>query len=215
MTKVNTLAPKYPKLGLHGLICSSETLEDGRLHLFYYLNYLLKVISVSGVLERRELTDPLTPCAVPQYYEFIDTFFLALRGKPTPFLHVYHHAATLMLTWVSQTWGLAVQWLPITLNLDVRVTVLARDNALGGLYSRYYALQAIGKRVWWKKYLTSLQIAQFVIDLVGCYYAVFAYFFGSGCHGNLKGAMFGCGILTSYLSLFVKFYFETYKNKSK
>ena len=41
----------------------------------YYANYLLK------------------------YYELLDTMLLALRGRPTPTLHVFHHAATLVLCW--------------------------------------------------------------------------------------------------------------------
>ena len=38
----------------------------------------------------------LRPCRPSgQYYELADTALLILRGRPTPFLHVYHHACTL------------------------------------------------------------------------------------------------------------------------
>jgi hypothetical protein len=36
----------------------------------------------------------------------------------------------------------------------------------------YYFATARGRKIWWKKYLTSMQITQFIIDL-------FAVYFGS------------------------------------
>lgn len=35
----------------------------------------------------------------------------------------------------------------------------------------YYFATAGGRRIWWKKYLTSLQITQFIIDLFAVYFA--------------------------------------------
>jgi fatty acid elongase 3 len=91
-----------------------------------------------------------------KYYELLDTIFLLLKGKKVAFLHWFHHAMTLVVCHY-QIWGrTTVSWIPIVINLSVHVLMYA-----------YYAMQSISSReVWWKKYLTSLQITQFIIDII-------------------------------------------------
>ena len=97
----------------------------------------------------------------------------------------------------------------------------------------------------WKKYLTTMQITQFVIDLVAVYfgskfrickynqlfvswlafYLAYSYFVATyalgkfpalgTCAGTEGAAIFGCGLLTSYLGLFIDFYIRTYKKPIK
>jgi len=161
----------------------------GKLPLFYYINYLFK------------------------YYELLDTLLLALRGKPTPFLHTYHHAATLILCWSQLRAGSCVQWVPIIINLGIHVV----------MYS-YYAMHAMGKTVWWKKYLTLCQIIQFVVGLIGCFGGLLPrtlHDLGysdtfSKCHGEYSASFFGIGIIFTYLVLFVRMYrSEAYKKRTE
>ncbi|KAF8308865.1 elongase of fatty acids ELO [Clavulina sp. PMI_390] len=150
-----------------------------------------------------------------KYVELIDTVFLAAKKKPLAFLHVFHHSATALLCYTQLNGKTAVSWIVISLNLLVHVV----------MYYYYYAT-AGGAKIWWKKYLTSMQITQFVIDLGVVYFArtsfimwqrlVFRgyvpnWIFFDNCAGSEPAAYFGAGLLTSYLFLFIDFYIRTYK----
>lgn len=88
----------------------------------------------------------------------------------------------------------------------------------------YYFQSARGIRIWWKKYITMLQILQFVIDLGFVYFASYTYFTSTyfkwlpnagKCAGEEFAAFAGMGILSSYLLLFISFYLATYKRSGK
>jgi len=150
-----------------------------------------------------------------KYYELIDTVFLVLKKKKLEFLHVYHHALTAVLCFSQLIGNTSVQWVPITLNLFVHVVMYY-----------YYAMTAAGYTIWWKKYLTTMQITQFVLDILACYAATITYhayhklipemFNFGNCHGTgVQAAMFGCVLLTSYLYLFIEFFTNTYTGPTK
>lgn len=87
------------------------------------------------------------------------------------------------------------------------------------MYYYYYAT-AGGAKIWWKKYLTSMQIFQFVVDLFVVYFGTYSHFVTAywpglpapgDCSGAESSAIFGCALLSSYLVLFINFYIQTYK----
>ncbi|CAG2066713.1 unnamed protein product, partial [Timema podura] len=109
---------------------------------------------------------PITPSFFPQitnavwwYYfskliEFCDTFFFILRKKSNQltFLHVYHHSTMFSLWWIGIKWvPSGSTFLPAMANSFIHV-----------LMYTYYGLSALGpnvsKYLWWKKYLTILQL---------------------------------------------------------
>ncbi|KAJ3274192.1 hypothetical protein HK104_004155 [Borealophlyctis nickersoniae] len=188
---VENVAPMLGN-GFMWAICHEEAWTT-RLEFLYYINYLFK------------------------YYELIDTMFLVLKKKPLEFLHVYHHAATMILCYFELEGKTAVSWVPIVLNLFVHVIMYY-----------YYARTAVSKKsIWWKKHLTTLQITQFVIDIFAIYLATYTYAssdlfagslpnFGLGkCRGAPIAAWIGCAIITSYLGLFVQFFIKTYSDKKR
>ena len=147
-----------------------------------------------------------------KYWELADTMFLVAKKKPLKFLHVFHHANTALLCFVQLNGQTSVSWVPIVLNLTVHV-----------LMYFYYGATSAGYKIWWKKYLTTMQITQFVIDLFVVYFASYNLFvsrhasntlpYCTECSGTEGAAVFGCALLTSYLFLFIAFYKATYKKK--
>lgn len=146
-----------------------------------------------------------------KYYELLDTVFIVLAKRPLIFLHWFHHFMTLLLTFVELEGHASVQWVPIILNLLVHVVMYL-----------YYALSVYKKGIPWKMFVTTIQIVQFVVDLLAIYYATYALvaqrhsgwlpYVGS-CHGSAFAALFGCLLLTSYLGLFINFFIKTYRPK--
>ncbi|XP_077995103.1 very long chain fatty acid elongase 4-like [Glandiceps talaboti] len=120
--------------------------------------------------------------------EFMDTFIFILRKKNTQlsFLHVYHHSTMPMLWWIGVRWVAGGQtFFSAMINSFIHAV----------MYS-YYLLAAFGPRIqkylWWKKYLTSMQLAQFISIIV---------------HTSL-GLYFDCGYPRGYLYALVVYVFS-------
>ncbi|KAI8989593.1 ELO family [Pilobolus umbonatus] len=148
-----------------------------------------------------------------KWWELADTGFLVIKKKKLEFLHYFHHSMTMALCYTQLVGRTTVSWVPILLNLTVHV-----------LMYYYYYRTSTGAKLWWKRHLTTMQITQFIIDLVVIYSVTYSYYaFSNGnhlpnfgtCAGTESAAAFGCAILTSYLFLFINFYRKTYKQKTK
>ncbi|CAH0552724.1 unnamed protein product [Brassicogethes aeneus] len=136
--------------------------------------------------------------------EFCDTFFFILRKKNNQltFLHVYHHSTMWCLWWIGIKWvPSGSTFLPAMVNSAIHVL----------MYS-YYGLSVLGpnvqKYLWWKKYLTILQMIQFTCALV------------LGANGIRTGCDFPLWMhytliiyMMSFIVLFGNFYVKAYIEK--
>lgn len=95
-----------------------------------------------------------------KFIELLDTVFFVLRKKQSQitFLHVFHHS---FMPW---TWWWGVTLTPAGGMGSFHAMVNAGVHVI--MYS-YYGLSAAGPRfqkyLWWKKYMTAIQLTQFVL----------------------------------------------------
>lgn len=138
-----------------------------------------------------------------KYYELFDSIFLALKKKPLIFLHVYHHPATLLLCYLCLDWRVTPQWF-----------CTAANGLVHTFMYFYYVLALLKINVWWKKYITGLQIFQFIADIsANSFWAYFTIKTGRICSGGWGGFWAGQIVIFSYLILFIRFFMGTYKKK--
>jgi elongation of very long chain fatty acids protein 4 len=134
--------------------------------------------------------------------EMLDTIFFIMRKKnnQVSFLHVYHHATMFPIWYIGVKWVAGGQsFFGAMINSFVHVVMYT-----------YYGVAALGpefqKYLWWKRYLTRLQLVQFVAGIA---------------HASQSLALRGCGFpewmhwalilyAFSILLLFLNFYFHAY-----
>jgi fatty acid elongase 3 len=136
-----------------------------------------------------------------KYYEFLDTFLLIIKGKDLEFLHVYHHSLTVFNCWFALESYSPFCWIGMALNTFVHCIMYW-----------YYFNQSLGRNLWWKIYLTQLQMIQFVINFMGLMYYFYLKQFTT-CAGTYYGAFLCLWVMTTFFLLFLRFYLRTYTQR--
>ncbi|XP_059472455.1 elongation of very long chain fatty acids protein 7-like [Neocloeon triangulifer] len=141
---------------------------------------------------------------VSKFVELMDTVFFVLRKKYShiTFLHVYHHGVVVLMAFCS------LRYLP-----DGHGTLIVLLNSLiHVIMYAYYFLAGLGpkmqKYLWWKKYLTSMQLVQFLFTLSHA-----AVVFHPSC--NYPKPLVIVLMINSgmFLLLFANFYRKSYKKE--
>jgi len=134
-----------------------------------------------------------------KYYELLDTVILVLKKKKVIFLHWYHHAIVITMVWCWLESGTVYAHQGLLFNTFVHIWMY-----------HYYCLAALGQSVWYKRYITALQIIQFVTAMV----LTIIYFwvsFTRGCSAKERIAVVYSTVTNlSFLLLFIQFYRVTY-----
>ncbi|XP_062338130.1 ELOVL fatty acid elongase 8a isoform X1 [Osmerus eperlanus] len=136
--------------------------------------------------------------------ELSDTVFFILRKKNSQltFLHVYHHG-TMIFNW----------WAGVKYVAGGQSFLIGQINSLVHVVMYlYYGLAAVGphmhKFLWWKRYLTSLQLLQFLIVTIHTTYNLF-----TDCDfpDSMNAVVFAYSL--SLIALFSNFYYQSYLAK--
>ncbi|CAF1470792.1 unnamed protein product [Didymodactylos carnosus] len=140
-----------------------------------------------------------------KYYELLDTVFVSLKGKLQGYggFAVYHHTTVLIMSylWLSQTQSL--QFTGVLANTCVHIVMYY-----------YYYLTALGKTVWWKRYITLFQVVEFIYSFFALIPYLYYMFNGYHCAGFLA-LLFNSVFNITLLIYFVRLYRRGNKKHSQ
>ncbi|KAK8730146.1 hypothetical protein OTU49_008106 [Cherax quadricarinatus] len=141
-----------------------------------------------------------------KFVDFIDTVFFVLhkKNKHVSLLHVCHHALMPVCMWYGiRYYSGGHTTLTFLLNSFVHVVMYL-----------YYLLAAMGPRLrpflWWKKYLTTLQIVQFTVVIIQ---NLMVMFVECAIPSVLLAWVSGMALL--FFVLFTDFYIREYRKRIK
>ena len=137
-----------------------------------------------------------------KYAELIDTLFLVLRKKPVPFLHWFHHFTVLLISI-----GTIMVFGP------TGIVMIGMNFFVHSIMYSYYAIAAITRPPKWGQLVTVLQIAQMVIGLAMTGGIAYGALTVPNCDVNMGNALGIAFIYSSYLFLFLRFYWHRYTKR--
>lgn len=137
--------------------------------------------------------------AISKFVELGDTLLLALRNRRISFLHAFHHATVLVLTWTLFVEKASVGPVFVALNYGVHSL----------LYPYYVAIglpnwKAAARKV--APFVTAAQVLQMVAGCVVVFYAAMT----PGCRTSTTALAMAGTIYLVYLGLFSHLYFQLY-----
>ncbi|KAG9511395.1 Fatty acyl-CoA reductase 1 [Fragariocoptes setiger] len=138
--------------------------------------------------------------------EFMDTIFFALRKKNNQisFLHVFHHSYVPVLGYLT-----------LIADINPMAILFAYVNSLVHIimYTYYYfsTFTSLQPYLWWKKYLTQLQMLQFAIVILCSVWGLWA--FGDCQHYPKLTLYLNLTTASIFMALFIRFFITSYMNK--
>ena len=134
-----------------------------------------------------------------KYLEFFDTWFFLLRksSRQVTFLHLFHHSSITIVVGSI---------LPFDYNGDMYLPIML-NSANHMLVYLHYLLATLGLNSWWAPYITSLQLAQFII-IFG--QSLLSYRVGPTCGSPDFAKILIIVYMGSMVALFGNFFLQRY-----
>eukprot|EP01028_Stygiella_incarcerata_P007947 TRINITY_DN331_c2_g3_i1.p1 TRINITY_DN331_c2_g3~~TRINITY_DN331_c2_g3_i1.p1 ORF type:complete len:262 (+),score=33.29 TRINITY_DN331_c2_g3_i1:531-1316(+) len=133
-----------------------------------------------------------------KYFEYLDTFWIVMRGKRVSFLQCFHHVGAPWCLWFLHHYNSESVWVFATFNSFIHTIMYA-----------YYTAATFKIHIPGKSILTSLQIAQFLMGL----YLNYCYYCLDCMHASFKllfAMFFGWFYVGAVLLLFINFFIRSY-----
>jgi len=197
---------------------------------FYNVSQIMlcAYMTIEGVLLAYRNGYSLTPCVgysqdspamanllwlfyVSKVWDFWDTIFIVLgkKWRQLSFLHVYHHTTIFLFYWLNSK---------VFYDGDIYLTIVLNGFIHTMMYTYYFICmhtkdKATGKSlpIWWKSYLTLMQLIQFVTMMSQGTYLVI-----NGCD-SLSIQITGIYVvyILSLFFLFAHFFVQSYMTPKK
>ncbi|KAF9434254.1 hypothetical protein BGZ76_008325 [Entomortierella beljakovae] len=137
-----------------------------------------------------------------KFYEVIDTIIILMKGRRSSTLQTYHHAGAMITMWSGIRYQTTPIWIFVVFNSFIHTIMYC-----------YYACTSIGLHPPGKKYLTTLQITQFLVGMT----LATSYIVIPNCAPD-RGTYLAVYVNVAYLFpltyLFVDFAKRTYSKRS-
>ncbi|RWS28650.1 elongation of very long chain fatty acids protein-like isoform X1 [Leptotrombidium deliense] len=137
-----------------------------------------------------------------KFVDFFDTFFFILRKKERQIsgLHVFHHSCMPAFVWIGLKFAPGgnsgfFPWI---------------NSGIHTIMYTYYAMSTfehLKPYLWWKKYLTQIQMVQFVLVILHSFYSMMS----PGCQWPKLFMYLSIFNAFLFLILFYSFFQQTYK----
>merc|ERR1711937_1103642 len=148
---------------------------------------------------------------VSKILDFVDTFFIVIgkKWKQLSFLHVYHHTTIFLFYWLNSN---------VFYDGDIYLTIVLNGFIHTVMYTYYFICmhtkdKETGKSIpiWWKSYLTLMQLIQFVTMMSQGTYLVI-----NGCDTlSIRITATYVVYILSLFFLFAQFFVQSYMAPKK
>ena len=190
------------------MLCAYMTIEACLLA--YRNNYTL-MPCVGYSQDNPALANLLWLFYVSKVWDFWDTIFIVLgkKWRQLSFLHVYHHITIFLFYWLNAN---------VFYDGDIYLTIVLNGFIHTVMYTYYFICMhtkdpATGKSlpIWWKSYLTLMQMIQFITMMSQGSYLVIA-----GCDDlSIRITATYVVYILSLFFLFAQFYVQSYMKPKK
>lgn len=186
------------------MLCAYMTIEAGLLA--YRNGYSLVKPCVGYNATEPALANLLWMFYASKVWDFWDTIFIVLgkKWRQLSFLHVYHHTTIFLFYWLNSN---------VFYDGDIYLTIVLNGFIHTVMYTYYFICMhtkdpKTGKSlpIWWKSYLTLMQLVQFVTMMSQGSYLVIK---GCDCLSQRVTATYVVYILSLFF-LFAQFFVQSY-----